>query len=193
VCDISLKISRRGLQLCFRSHQNRRSAHEVMGPQSRGRPVVGIPGFPLGSPGIKCHFDVAPVGRRKEYYKGEGGGFPKSGPWLVLWVLWVQGCSWLVLWVLWVQGCSWLVLWVLWVQGCSWLVLTLKSAQTMHGPTCCLVCANPSEWISCLSFFPSPILKLQHAPLPPKCCEPRSMPQLLTLSLFSLQTHIWVY
>jgi hypothetical protein len=41
--------------------------------------------------------------------------------------------------------------------------------------------------------LPSPILELQHAPLPPKCCEPRSVPQLFILLLFSLQTHIWVY
>jgi hypothetical protein len=25
----------------------------------------------------KSHLDVAPVGRRKVYYKGEGGGFPQ--------------------------------------------------------------------------------------------------------------------
>jgi hypothetical protein len=33
--------------------------------------------------------------------------------------------------------------------------------------------------------LPSPILKLQHAPLPPMCCEPNSTPQLLLLSLSS--------
>jgi hypothetical protein len=38
---------------------------------------VGIPQVPLGSPGTKCHLDVAPVERRREYYKGEGGGFPQ--------------------------------------------------------------------------------------------------------------------
>jgi hypothetical protein len=42
-----------------------------------GLPVVGIPGLPLGSPGTKCHLDVAPVKRLKKYYKGEGGGFPQ--------------------------------------------------------------------------------------------------------------------
>ncbi len=35
-----------------------------------------------------------------------------------------------------------------------------------------------------------PIPKLQHAPLPPKCYEPRSVPQLFAPPLFSLQTHI---
>ncbi len=36
---------------------------------------MGIPRPPLGSLGRKCHLNVTPVGRRKEYYKGEGGGF----------------------------------------------------------------------------------------------------------------------
>jgi hypothetical protein len=35
---MSLKRSQRGLQLCYRTHHNRRSAHKVMGPQSRGNP-----------------------------------------------------------------------------------------------------------------------------------------------------------
>ncbi len=44
-----------------------------------------------------------------------------------------------------------------------------------------------------LVILPNPIPKLQHTPLPPKCYEPRNVPRLLTLPLFSLQTHIWVY
>jgi hypothetical protein len=40
-----------------------------------------------------------------------------------------------------------------------------------------------------LVILPSPISELHHAPLPPKCCEPMSMPQLFALSLVSLQTH----
>ncbi len=43
--------------------------------------VVGILRLPLGSLGTKSHLDVAPVERCRVYYKGEGGGFPKSGPW----------------------------------------------------------------------------------------------------------------
>jgi hypothetical protein len=38
---------------------------------------VGISRLPLGSLGTKSHFDVAPVQRRRVYYKGEGGGFPQ--------------------------------------------------------------------------------------------------------------------
>jgi hypothetical protein len=52
-----------------------------MGPQSVGVLGVGISGFPFGSPGTKSHLDVAPIERCRVYYKGEGGGFPKSGPW----------------------------------------------------------------------------------------------------------------
>jgi hypothetical protein len=33
------------------------------------------------------------VTKHKEHYKGEGGGFPKSKPW---WVLWIHVCLWLV-------------------------------------------------------------------------------------------------
>jgi hypothetical protein len=38
----------------------------------------------LGNLGTKWHLDVALVANHKEYYKGEGGDFPKSRPWWVL-------------------------------------------------------------------------------------------------------------
>jgi hypothetical protein len=46
------------------------------------RKVVGvktgtISGLLLGSPGTKSHSDVGAVERCKEYYMGEGGGFPR--------------------------------------------------------------------------------------------------------------------
>jgi hypothetical protein len=40
-------------------------------------PTVGISGLPNGSPRTKNHLDVAPVERRRVYYKGEGDGFPQ--------------------------------------------------------------------------------------------------------------------
>jgi hypothetical protein len=53
-----------------------------------------VSGLLLGSPGIKSHSDVGAAERRREYYKGEGDGFPQvravvslvcsSCPWLVL-------------------------------------------------------------------------------------------------------------
>jgi hypothetical protein len=39
--------------------------------------AMGISRLPLGSLGTKSHLDVAPLERRKVYYKGEGGGFPQ--------------------------------------------------------------------------------------------------------------------
>jgi hypothetical protein len=36
-----------------------------------------VSGLHFGSPGKKCHSDVASAGERREYYKGEGGGFPR--------------------------------------------------------------------------------------------------------------------
>ncbi len=42
-----------------------------------GVPIDGISGLPLGSPRTKSHLDVAPVEKRRVYYKGEGGGFPQ--------------------------------------------------------------------------------------------------------------------
>ncbi len=32
---------------------------------------------PLGSPGIKSHSNVGAAERHREYYMGEGGGFPR--------------------------------------------------------------------------------------------------------------------
>ncbi len=57
-CNISLKRSWRGLQLCFRPHLNRRFSRKVMGPQSRGSLNLGNFGTPTGSPGTKYHLDV---------------------------------------------------------------------------------------------------------------------------------------
>jgi len=51
----------------------RRSAHKVMGPQSRKRFNFGN----FGTHGTKCHLDVGLVERHIVYYKGEGGGFPQ--------------------------------------------------------------------------------------------------------------------
>ncbi len=48
-----------------------------MGHKVAGVPSLGISGLPLGSPGTKCHLDMALVERHKVYYKGEGGGFPQ--------------------------------------------------------------------------------------------------------------------
>jgi hypothetical protein len=42
-----------------------------------GVQIETLSGLLLGSPGIKNHSDVGVVETRKEYYMGEGGGFPR--------------------------------------------------------------------------------------------------------------------
>jgi len=37
---------------------------------------MAISGLFLGNPGTKSHLDVGATGRHREYYMGEGGGFP---------------------------------------------------------------------------------------------------------------------
>jgi hypothetical protein len=46
-------------------------------PKVPGVQIGTVSGLLLGSPGKKCHLDVASVESCKEYYKGEGGGFPQ--------------------------------------------------------------------------------------------------------------------
>ncbi len=42
-----------------------------------GVQIGTVSGLLLGSPGIKSHSDVGAMERRKQYYMGEGGGFPR--------------------------------------------------------------------------------------------------------------------
>ncbi len=46
-------------------------------PKVSGVQTGTISGLHLGSPGKKSHLDVAFVQSYREYYKGEGGGFPR--------------------------------------------------------------------------------------------------------------------
>jgi hypothetical protein len=88
-CNTPLESFQGQLQVCFRSRSNRRSGREVMNAQSPGT----ILGLHFGSPGKKCHSNASVAERHREYYMGEGGGFP-----------WVQAvvnqvspcCPWLV-------------------------------------------------------------------------------------------------
>ncbi len=77
VCNIPLKSSRRGLQICFKLHLNHTSTHKVMGPQNYESPTLGISRLPFGSLETKWHLGASPVVRHKIYYKGKGGGFPQ--------------------------------------------------------------------------------------------------------------------
>jgi hypothetical protein len=77
VCDMALERSWRGLQLRFRPCRDRTLQSGVMAIQSSGSPVGTISGLHFGSPGNLCHLDVASTASCREYYMGEGGGFPR--------------------------------------------------------------------------------------------------------------------
>jgi hypothetical protein len=74
---MALERSGRGLQLWFRPRRDPTPQSGVMAVQSLGSPVGTISGLHFGSPNKMCHLDVASTASRREYYKGEGGGFPQ--------------------------------------------------------------------------------------------------------------------
>jgi hypothetical protein len=76
-CNISLESFRWRLQFCFKPHLNRRSTHKVTGFKVVWVPTSRILRLQLGSPRTKWHLNASPVAMHKEYYKGEGGGFPQ--------------------------------------------------------------------------------------------------------------------
>jgi len=48
-----------------------------MAVQIFGSPTGTLSGLHFESPNKMCHLDVASATSRREYYKGEGGGFPR--------------------------------------------------------------------------------------------------------------------
>jgi len=56
-------------------------------------PILWILKLPTWKFRKKWHLGAAPMAKHKEYYKGEGDGFPNSRLW---WVLWVQVCQWFI-------------------------------------------------------------------------------------------------
>jgi hypothetical protein len=88
------KLSMRATTLLQTSLQLEGLRRKLCASKVAGVLVVGISRLPLGSHGTKNHLDVAPVERRKLYYKGRGDGFPQvqvvvslvcpSCPWFVL-------------------------------------------------------------------------------------------------------------
>jgi hypothetical protein len=77
VCDMVLENSRGELQHWFRPRSNRTWQSGDMSSQSSETPIGTILGLQLGSLGKKSHLDVASAESCKEYYKWEGGGFPR--------------------------------------------------------------------------------------------------------------------
>jgi hypothetical protein len=80
-CDTGLESSQQELKLWFKPRPDPSSGREVMIPQSPGSPnrdsFRTVSGLLLGSRGKKSHLNVASARSCKEYYKGEGGGFPR--------------------------------------------------------------------------------------------------------------------
>jgi hypothetical protein len=94
-CHISLKSSRRGLQLCFKLHWNRSSAEEVIRPQSLGSPCWRDFGTPMRESRERKAIWMQAPWRVIEYtIRGEGGGFPQV--WAVVSLV-CPCCPWLVL------------------------------------------------------------------------------------------------
>jgi hypothetical protein len=65
-----------GVPVDFRIFRERLQESKLIGlkPSLYHWKVLGLP---LGSPGTKCHLDVALMKKHRVYYKGEGGGFPQ--------------------------------------------------------------------------------------------------------------------
>jgi hypothetical protein len=76
-CNMALKRSQRGLQLWLRPSRDWTLQSGVMGSQSFGSPTRTISRLHFGSPKNLCHLNVASIASCKEYYMGEGGGFPR--------------------------------------------------------------------------------------------------------------------
>jgi hypothetical protein len=76
-CDMALERSRRRLQHWFRPRHDRTLKSGVMAVQSFESPVGTISGLHFGSPKKLCHLDVVSMASCREYYMGEGGGFPR--------------------------------------------------------------------------------------------------------------------
>jgi hypothetical protein len=75
--DMALERSQRGLQLWFRPCRDRTLQSGVMSSQSFGTPTGTISGLHFRSPNKMCHLDVASDVSYREYYMGDGGGFPR--------------------------------------------------------------------------------------------------------------------
>jgi hypothetical protein len=76
-CNTKLESSRRELQDWFKTRPDPSSGWGVMAVQSSGSPARTLSGLHFGSPNKMCHSDVASATSRREYYMGEGGGFPR--------------------------------------------------------------------------------------------------------------------
>ncbi len=76
--------------------------------------------------------------------------------------------------------------WILWIHVCLWFIRAPKCSNYTIINLLFGLCRF--VWvIKLLVNLLTPILELQHAILPPKCCMPRSVPQLFLLLLFTFR------
>jgi len=75
-CNTALESSWQELQLWLRTRPDPSLGRGAMAVQSSGSPTGTLSGLHFGSPNKMCHSDVASATSRREYYMGEGGGFP---------------------------------------------------------------------------------------------------------------------
>ncbi len=92
---------------------------------------------PLGSPETKSHLDVAPMGRCKVYYKGEGDGFQQV--WAVVNLV-SSSCPWLVLTPKVLQLCTNHLLLILYrfvwvVEACQFFLVPSRISSTPFYPS----------------------------------------------------------
>jgi hypothetical protein len=154
-CHIPLEKIWRVLQFCFRPHLNWRFAHKVICLHYCKSLNFEISGLQLGSIRTKWHLGVSLMVKHREYYKGKVVASPSSS----------------------------------YGESCEFVFAHGSSVHQKcfdYALTNLLFSLCRSVWIiESLVACPSHVLKLQHAPLPPKCYEPKSTPQLLFLTLFS--------
>jgi hypothetical protein len=74
---MALESSRRELQLWFRPRLDQTLQSGDMSSQSSKTPTRDSFRTPTWSPGTKSHLGVGVAEQRREYYMGEGGGFPR--------------------------------------------------------------------------------------------------------------------
>jgi hypothetical protein len=81
VCSGSVTWSWKALEESYNFGLNlvliRAWGERIWMPKVPGVQTRTVSGLHLGSPGKKSHLDVASVRSCREYYKGEGGGFPR--------------------------------------------------------------------------------------------------------------------
>jgi len=77
VCDIALKDLDEGYNFGLDLVAIQLRSRELWRFKVPGVPLGQISGLHFGSPGNLCHSDVASATSRREYYMGEGGGFPR--------------------------------------------------------------------------------------------------------------------